>query len=92
MIGKIPTLTQKLSIPILHFKFPKFLIYIYITQYGSTVYIGIVCVYNAHAHFPQENGGPHICVQRSSAGSLQRSGFRENPTYFLTSIRCPLST
>ena len=42
-------------------------------------------LYSAHARFPQENGG-HTFAQRSSAGSLQRSGFRENPTNFLTFV------
>ena len=40
----------------------------------------------AHVRFPQENDGPYVCFQRSSSGSLQRSGFRENPTNFLIFI------
>ena len=43
-------------------------------------------LYNAYACFPQENGRPYVCFQRSSAGSLQRSDFRENPTNFLTFV------
>ena len=45
-------------------------------------------LYNVHACFPQEIGGPYVCFQRSSAGSLQRSSFRENPTNFLTFVAC----
>ena len=40
--------------------------------------------YNVHACFPQENGQPYVWL--STAGSLQRSGFRENTTDFLTSV------
>ena len=39
-------------------------------------------LYNAHERFPQDNGVPYVCFQQSSAGSPQRSGFRENPTNF----------
>ena len=45
--------------------------------------------YNAHAcRFPQENGRLYVrmAVNGGSAGSLQRSGFRENPTNFLPSL------
>ena len=44
--------------------------------------------YNAHAcRFPQEKWRTvRMAVNGGSAGSLQRSGFRENPTNFLTFV------
>ena len=40
--------------------------------------------WNAHVRFPQENGRTYVWPFNSeSAGSLQLSGFRENPTNFL---------
>ena len=44
--------------------------------------------YNAHGcRFPQEKWpAVRMAVNGGSAGSLQRSGFRENPTNFLTFV------
>ena len=44
--------------------------------------------YNAHAcRFPQEKWPTvRMAVNGGSAGSLQRSGFRENPTNILTFV------
>ena len=44
------------------------------------------------AAFHRKNGRLYVrmAVNGGSAGSLQRSGFRENPTNF--DLRCPLST
>ena len=43
--------------------------------------------YNAHARFPHKKWPPvRIAVIGGNAGSLQRSGFRENPTNILTFV------
>ena len=43
--------------------------------------------YNAHARFPHKKWPPvRIAVIGGNAGSLQRSGLRENPTNFLTFV------
>ena len=48
--------------------------------------------YNAHACFPQEKWPTvRMAVNGGSAGSLQRSGFREKP-HKPFDLRCPLST
>ena len=51
--------------------------------------LGVTCgiYYNVHAQL-SAGKWPTVCMafNRGSAGSLQWSGFRENPTIFLTSI------
>ena len=46
--------------------------------------------YNAHVSYPQENGRLYSCTafNGGSTGSLQRNGFGEKTTNFLTFVVC----